>query len=177
MKVLFRQPTLRDVKRIHEIAQEFYKGFEVSKEILTNWVRNLPEQFIVVKIDGEIEGSVFWEYLKEIKAVPYFHKTSDYNSPHGKYAYVSEIVIADKFKDKGLMWLLYGAMEISLKKDCKGIIWLTGNPKLIQKMAHEETEHTLLKIGGFKFVKRARNWEYAPGKFNNTHNIYFKELK
>jgi hypothetical protein len=74
------------------------------------------------------------------------------------------------------MWLLYGAMEVSLKNDCEGIIWLTGNPKYIHLMEHEETEHTMIKAGGFRYVKRVKNWEYGPGKFNSSHNIYLKEI-
>lgn len=176
MEILFRQPKLKDVRRIHEIAKEFYKGYEASKEVLTGWIKNLPKQFIVVEVNGKIEGCIFWEYLEKIQAIPYFHKSQNYNSPKGKYAYVSEIVIADKYKNRGLMWLLYGAMEISLKEDCKGIIWLTGVPELIHKMSHEETEHTILKIGGFKFVRQTKNWESAPGKYTDSHNIFFKKL-
>ena len=121
-----------------------------------DWIRNLPEQFMVVEVGEEIAGCIFWEYLENIKAIPYFHKTHDYNSPEGKYAYVSEVVIAEKYKKRGLMWLLYGVMEASLKEGCQGIIWVTGNPQLVHKMSHEETEHTILKIGGFKFMRVAR---------------------
>jgi hypothetical protein len=176
MKILFRQPKSKDADRIHQISKEFYKGYETTKKVLEGWIRDLSKQFIVVEVDNKIEGCVFWEYLDEIKAIPYFHKSKDHNSPKGKYAYVSEIVISDKYKNKGMMWLLYGATEISLKKDCQGIIWLTGAPELIHKMSHEETEHTILKIGGFKFIKKAKNWESAPGRFTDSHNIYFKKL-
>jgi len=101
MKILFRQPKLKDESQIHEISEEFYKGYETTKDVLRGWIKDLPKQFIVVEINGKIEGCVFWEYLEEIKAIPYFHKSEDYNSPKGKYAYVSEIVIADKFRNRG----------------------------------------------------------------------------
>ena len=116
MKITFRNPSIKDVKPIHLIAQEFYQGYETNETILTDWITNSPKQFVVVEIDEKIEGCIFWEYLDEIKALPYFHKTQDFNSPQSRYAYVSEIVISKKYKEKGLMWLLYGAMEISLKK-------------------------------------------------------------
>jgi hypothetical protein len=176
MNIEFRNPTLDDIDAIHEIAKEYYKGYEASKEVLTGWIKDATSQFIVVEVAGEIAGCIFWEYLDEIKAIPYFHESKDYNSSKGKYAYVSEIVIAEKYKRKGLIWLLYGVLEINLKDDCKGIIWVTGNPKYIHVMEHEETEHTMIKAGRFKYVKRVKDWEYAPGKFNNSHNIYFKKI-
>ena len=176
MRIIFRHPKPKDLGAVHKVAQEYYQGFEISKEVLTGWIKDLPKQFIIIEIKGEIAGCIFWEYLNEIKAIPYFHKVKNFNQSKGKYAYISEIVIADKYKNKGIMWLLYGAMGISLKKECQGIIWVTGEPRLTHRFPHVEAEQTILKIDGFKLVKRAKNWEYAPENYVSDHNIYFKKI-
>ncbi|MFQ6010152.1 MAG: hypothetical protein ACE5J7_03485 [Candidatus Aenigmatarchaeota archaeon] len=62
-------------------------------------------------------------------------------------------------------------MEKAREKDCKVIIWLTG-----QKKKHDKIELSFIKKNNFTLYSNVKNWEAYPGKFVSDHSIWIKEL-
>lgn len=167
----FRKATISDIYQIQAIEEDFYEGFKLPQTVLRYWINNLSENFLVAEDGGKLVGCIFWEQLKEIKAIPYFHRSYDFHKSGGKYAYISEVGVLDKNAD--LLQQLFNKVVKSAKKNnIKAIIWLTG----MDKKGHDAIERGLLEKNGFEKFKKVKRWEYSPGKFSENHWIFVKEL-
>lgn len=168
--VILRRAKLSDIKQIQEIEKEYYEGFSCPEETLTEWINGLNENFIVAEVNNGIAGFIFFEYLTKITAVPFIHKL-EHNS-HGKYVYVSEMGILDKFRSSDILQRLFDKLyEKSKKEGCKAVIWLTGS-----KYKHDNIELSILQKNGFERKDNVKHWEAYPGSFIDDHYIWIKPI-
>lgn len=165
MFMRIRKATPNDIKEIQLVEQDYYKGFVCDKKTLESWIRT--ENFFVAEENNKIIGFIFFEFLNEIKALPFIHKPIN---KEGKCAYVSEIsVINQNIK---LMQDLFDFMlKIVKERGCRALMWVTGG-----KSKHDKLELEIIKNNSFVKGKNVVNWECYPGKFVSDHWIYIKEL-
>lgn len=164
----FRSATIKDIKQIQQVEKEYYENFNCSKKVLKLWIEKLPENFIIAEQNRKIIGFIFFEYLDRIKALPFIHKPE--NKKSGKFAYVSEVAVLDKFEC--ILQKLYIALINEAKKNkCKKIIWLTG-----RKKKHDKIEIGLLSQNGFIKNKNIKRWEAYPNCFVSDHWIWEKQI-
>jgi len=71
-----------------------------------------------------------------------------------------------------LQQLFNRVVKLARQKDIRAIIWVTG----LDEEGHDVMERGLIEKIGFKRLKHAGRWEYAPGKFSEKHWIFIKEL-
>jgi len=164
--MIFRQAKLEDIKKIQEIERKYYEGFNCPLKTLEEWIKNLPENFIVAEQNKKIIGFIFFEYLNETKAVPFIHTLE--HKKDGRFVYVSEVGVLDRHENV-LQQLLDKLIEKAIKDDCKKIIWLTG-----QKYKHDKLESKILKQNNFTKLKKVFEWEYYPNKFVSDHWLWEK---
>jgi N-acetylglutamate synthase-like GNAT family acetyltransferase len=162
--MMLRKANTNDVDRIVELEKDYYDGYSISKNVLAEWIRT--GRYYVVEKDGEIVGSIYFEFLKEIKSLPWEHEAVD-EKPN--YVYISEIAI--KSEDV-LQELFSKVLESAQQRSVKSILWLTG-----EKSKHDRIEQKFLKSNNFVKKERVENWEYAPGYFISDHSIWELELK
>jgi N-acetylglutamate synthase-like GNAT family acetyltransferase len=166
--LVFRSAKLGDIEDIQRIEREYYEGFSCSKHELINWIGNLSENFIVAEKDLKIIGFIFFEYLDEIKAIPFIHKLE--HKKKGKYAYLSEIGVFDNHEE--VLQQLFERMIEKAKKDgCEKVIWLTG-----QKHKHDKIETNILIKNKFIKLKQISKWEAFPDHYVSDHWLYKKVL-
>jgi len=170
----FRQARVEDVEQIQKVENEYYDGFFIPDKTLESWIRTLPENFIIAEEDDEIIGCIFFEYLRKVKAIPYVHDITKTHVPDGKYAYISEIAIKEKYKTTDVIQKLFDMMLEKYKKDkIKGIICLTGPP---DRIGHDLTENQLINANGFVRKNRIKKWEAWPNFFVDDHWIWVKTI-
>jgi len=161
---MIRKANPNDVDKIIEIEKGYYDGYSISKNILTEWIRTGRYYVIENEKDGIVIGSIYFEFLKEIRDLPWEHKTVD-EEPN--YVYISEIAV----KSEDVLHELFSkVLEAARERNAKSILWLTG-----EKSKHDKIEQGFLKSSGFKLKQHVKKWEYAPGYFISDHNIW--ELK
>jgi hypothetical protein len=169
-KIVFRNATLKDIEQIQMIESEYYEGFSLPKAILNNWIKKLSNNFIIAEKDNEIMGFIFYEYLTEMKALPFVHEKE--HDIIGKYVYISEVGVLDKYADYKILDRLYDEMFTRIKKDKRRfIIWLTG-----EKMKHDKIEKNLLIFKGFVKKDNIKHWECFPETFVDDHYIWLKKI-
>ncbi len=166
-----RKAAVSDIPQIQLIEKEYYGGLELPEEILRDWIENLPENFFVAEKDGELAGHIFWEQMKDIRAIPFFHRSEEFHRPNGSYFYISEIGVLSG-NSILLQQLFDGVVESAKRKRIKGVVWVTG----ADKEGHDLAERSLIVENGFRKFKHAGRWEYAPGRFSEKHWIYLKEM-
>ena len=165
-----RSAKLKDIKQIQKIEKEYYEGFKCPIEILKNWIGNLNENFMVAEEGKKIIGFIFFEYLNEIKAIPFVHKLE--HKKNGKFVYISEIGILNEFQDSNILQQLFNQLLDKAKQDdCKSIIWLTGS-----KHKHDEIESEILRDNNFIKKENVKNWEAYPNYYVNNHYIWTKQI-
>jgi UDP:flavonoid glycosyltransferase YjiC (YdhE family) len=160
---MLREANTNDVDKIIELEKDYYDGYSISKNVLENWIRT--GRYYVVEKDGMIVGSIYFEFLQEIKDLPWEHETVD-EEPN--YIYISEIAI--KSEDV-LQELFSKVLEAAQEHNVKAILWLTG-----EKSKHDQIEQRFLKLNGFILEKHVDRWECAPGYFIDDHNIWIKKI-
>jgi len=166
----FRPATIQDIEQIQEIEREYYEGFNCLKETLKNWIQNLSNNFIIAEDNNKIIGFIFFEYLNEIKAIPFIH-TLQHNSK-GKYVYISEVGISNDSQNSDILQKLFiKLLEKSKKDNCKAVIWLTGS-----KAKHDKIESQMLINNNFIKKQNIKNWEAYPNHFVNDHYLWIKEI-
>jgi len=164
-----RTANLLDISEIQRIEKEYYNGFNCPYETLKNWIEK-SENFIVAEVDKEIAGFVFFEYLSEIKDLPFVHEFEYFKD--GKFAYISEIGVLKKFQDFEVLQKLFEFAVSKIKIDGKKVvIWLTG-----EKMKHDKIEKKLLIKNNFEEFKKVTSWECFPGVFVHDHALWIKKL-
>lgn len=161
----FRPAKIRDIKQIQQIEKEYYEGFSCSEETLKSWIEPLAENFIIAEENGKIIGFIFFEFLDEVKAIPFIHDTKTTNNPKGSYVYITELGIIDSHVDL-IQELFDKVVEIAKKKNKKSIIWLTGD-----KSKHDKIERDLIQGNGFMRKNRIEKWEAYPNYFVSDHWI------
>lgn len=130
----------------------------------------MSENFIVAEENGKIIGFIFFEYLDQIQAIPFVHELM--HKRNGKFAYISEVGILDKYRDMGILQQLFKKLVEKARKDnCEKIIWLTG-----QEHKHDKIEINLLLQNSFTKTKNIQKWEAHPGHFVDDHWIWEKQL-
>ncbi len=156
--------------QIQKIEKEYYEGFSCPEETLKNWIQNLHENFIVAQANNKIVGFIFFEYLTEIRALPFVHELK--HNPDGKYVYISEIGFLDKFQDSDIPQKLFNKLIGKSKKDgCKMLVWLTGS-----KSKHDKTESGILLDNHFTKKQNVKHWEAYHNYFVDDHYIWTKEI-
>jgi hypothetical protein len=160
---MIRKAITQDLKQIIELEKEYYTGHSISEEILVKWIKN--GNFFVLEENSAIVGSIYFEFLDEIKDLPWYHEPI---KSLGKYAYISEIAVDS---DDKVPALFDEVLKVARKNDCEGIIWLTG-----EKGNHDKIEQGFIKTNSFKVFKKVENWECAPGYFVNDHSLWLKKL-
>src|SRR4030042_2735461 len=133
-----RNATLNDIKAIQSVEKDYYEGFSCDEETLKSWIKN--NNFFVAEENNKSAGFIYFEFIGEIKALPFIHKPA-----RGKdgYAYVSEIGVVNS--SVNLMQKLFDFMlKITEEKDCKAVIWVTGG-----KSKHDKLEMEIIKNNGF----------------------------
>ncbi len=161
---MIREVNISDSKQIIELEKDYYEEYSISEGVLTKWIEN--GNFFVMEENSKIVGSIYFEFLNEIKDLPWYHEPI---KGLGKYVYVSEIAIDSKDK---IPILFNEVLKVAEKNNCEAIIWLTG-----EKGSHDKIEQDFLKANGFKISKRVENWECSPGYFVHDHSLWLKELK
>jgi len=168
--ITFRSTNLKDIEQIQKIEKEYYEGFMCPKDILKSWIKELPENFIVAEEDNKIFGFIFFEYLNEIKAIPFVHKLE--HKPNGKYVYISEVGISKRSEDSDILQRLFEKVIEKSKNDgCKMIIWLTGF-----KSKHDKIETNILLNNGFAKKENVKYWEAYPNFFVDDHYLWTKKI-
>jgi N-acetylglutamate synthase-like GNAT family acetyltransferase len=160
---MLRKANPNDVDKIVELEKNYYDGYSISKNILAKWIRT--GRYYVVERGGVVIGSIYFEFLKEIKGLPWEHEAVD-EKPN--YVYISEIAVKS---EEILKELFSKVMEVAREQNVKAILWLTG-----EKAKHDKIEQRFLKSNGFKVKQHVDEWECAPGYFISDHNIWIKGL-
>lgn len=106
----FRSAKLQDIEQIQQIENEYYDGFYLPDKVLKSWIQILPENFIIAEENNKAIGCIFFEYLEKVKAIPYVHDISKTHVPDGKYAYISEIAIKEKYKTVDIIQKMFDTM-------------------------------------------------------------------
>jgi len=161
---MLRKAKPSDVDKIIELEKIYYERFSISKNVLTEWTKT--GRYYVIEKDGSIIGSIYFEFLKEVRDLPWEHKPVD-EEPN--YIYISEIAV--KSEDV-LKELFSKVLEAALKNNVKAILWLTG-----EKGKHDKIEKSFLKSNGFILQQHVDKWECAPGYFITDHSIWVKEVR
>jgi len=158
-----REANISDLKQIIELEKEYYKGYSISEELLAKWIEN--GNFSVIEENSKIVGSIYFEFLNEIKDLPWCHESI---KGLGKYIYISEIAVDSKNR---VPILFNQVLKVAEENNCKAVIWLTG-----EKSNHDKIEQEFLKTNDFKIFKPVENWECAPGQFIHDHSLWVKEI-
>jgi hypothetical protein len=161
---MIRKAKIIDAKSIIELEKRYYDGYSISEDFLLKWIRN--GNFYVSEENSKITDSIYFEYLDEIKDLPWCHEPI---SETGKYIYISEV---GTDKDEINPDLFKEALKAVRENNCEGIIWLTG-----VKSNHDRIEQAFLKSNGFEKYKDVENWECSPNYFINDHSLWIKDLK
>ena len=161
---MIREANKSDSKQIIELEKRYYDGHSISEELLIKWMEN--GNFFVIEQDSKIVGSIYFEFLNEIKDLPWHHESV---KGLGKYIYISEIAVDSKDR---VSLLFSRVLEVAKENNCEGIIWLTG-----EKANHDKIEQGFLKTNSFKVFKPVENWEAAPGYFLQDHSLWLMKLK
>lgn len=169
--VILRKAKLSDIKQIQEIEKEYYEGFSCPEKTLIEWINGSNENFIVAEVNNVIVGFIFFEYLAKISAVPFIHKLE--HNLKGKYVYISEIGILNKFRNSDILQKLFDKLFEKSKKDgCNAIIWLTGS-----KSKHDNIELSILQKNGFEKGENVKHWEAYPCHFLDDHYLWIKPIQ
>jgi N-acetylglutamate synthase-like GNAT family acetyltransferase len=168
--ITFRSTNLQDIEQIQQIEKEYYEGFMCPEDILKSWIKELPENFIVAEEDKKILGFIFFEYLNEIKTIPFVHKLE--HKPNGKYVYISEVGISKRSDDSDILQRLFEKVIEKSKKDARRlIVWLTGS-----KSKHDKIETNILISNQFTKKENVKNWEAYPNFFVDDHYLWIKKI-
>jgi len=160
---MLRKANPNDVDKIVELEKDYYDGYSISKNILAKWIKS--GRYYVVERGGAVVGSIYFEFLKKIKDLPWEHEAVD-EKPN--YIYISEIAV----KSENILKELFSkVLEVAQEQNVKAILWLTG-----EKAKHDQIEQRFLKSNGFKLKQHVDEWECAPDYFINDHNIWIKGL-
>ena len=159
--IMLRKANPNDIDKIVELEKDYYDGYSISKNILENWIRT--GRYHVVEKDGIVIGSIYFEFLQEIKDLPWEHNAVD-EEPN--YVYISEIAVRS---EDVLQELFSKVLEVAQEHSTKAILWLTG-----EKSKHDHIEQRFLKSNGFKLKQHVEKWDCAPGYFLDDHNIWIK---
>jgi len=158
---MIRKASLEDIDKIRRLERDYYNDHSISERILVKWIKN--GNFFVIEEDSIIVGSIYFEFLDEIKDLPWEHDPIGAES--GKYIYISEIAVDSKER----IPILFEKVS-KAAKGCEGIIWITG-----EKSKHDQIEQEFLKKNKFKKYKHVTYWEITPDNFVNDHNLYLKK--
>ena len=161
---MVREANISDAKQIIELEKDYYEGYSISEEVLVKWIEN--GNFFVTEENSKIVGSIYFEFLNEIKDLPWYHEPI---KGLGKYAYISEIAIDSKDR---VPILFNEVLKVAKENSCEAIVWLTG-----EKGSHDKIEQDFLKANGFKISKKVESWECAPDYFVHDHSLWFKKIK
>ncbi|MFA5349095.1 MAG: GNAT family N-acetyltransferase [Candidatus Paceibacterota bacterium] len=160
---MLRKALISDIEQIIKLEKKYYDRYSISEELLSRWINN--DNFFVIDDNSKIIGSIYFEFLDEIEALPWYHEPIN---SLGDYAYISEIAV----DSKDAMSLLFGkVLETSREKHCKAIIWLTG-----EKSNHDKLEKAFLSTNNFAIFKKVDNWECAPNYFIHDHSLWINKL-
>jgi hypothetical protein len=160
---MIRKAKTGDIKDIIELEKKYYDGYSVSEGLLLKWIEN--GNFYIAEENSKIIGSIYFEFLDEIKDLPWHHEPI---VGLGKYIYISEIAV----ESGEMVSVLFAEVLKSAKKnDCEGIVWLTGI-----KLNHDKIEKAFLKSNGFEKYKDVKNWECSPNYFIDDHSLWIKNL-
>ena len=162
---MIQQAKISDIKQIQELEKMYYDGYFISESILAQWIKN--RYFFLIEEDSKIVGSIYFEFLDEIKDLPWEHPSI--KNKTGKYVYISEISI--DFPER-INELFAKIVKTAKDANCAAIIWLTG-----EKAKHDRIEQKFLEQNGFKVYKKVDNWECSPKYFIHDHSLWIKELK
>lgn len=169
--VNFRLAKFQDIEQIQQVEKEYYERFSCPRKILKSWIRQLPENFIVAEEGVKVIAFIFFEYLDEIKAVPFVHEIA--HKENGKFVYISEVGILDEYKNTNILQELFEKIIEKARKDnCEKIIWLTG-----QQHKHDKNELNLLLQNKFVKTKNVKHWEAYSGHFVDDHWIWEKVIE
>jgi len=161
---MIRKANTSDLKQIIELEKDYYESYSISEEILTKWIEN--GNFFVIEENSKIVGSIYFEFLNEIKDLPWYHKPI---KGLGRYIYISEIAVDSKDK---VPILFEEVLKAARENNCEAIVWLTGD-----KGTHDKIEQDFLKANSFEIFKLVENWECSPEYFIHDHSIWVKKLK
>ena len=160
---MVRKANIEDLKQIIELEKKYYEGYSISEELLNKWIKN--GNFFVIEEESKILGSIYFEFLDEIKDLPWYHEPIN---KQGKYIYISEIAVDSQDK---ISILFNEVIKVAKENNCEAIIWLTG-----EKSNHDKIEQNFLKENGFEIFKNIENWECSPGYFIHDHSLWLKKL-
>ena len=155
-----------DIKDIQKIEKKYYGGYFCPQGVLKNWLKS--RNFLIAKRKNKIITFLFLETVNQIKALPFIHQLQ---KKSGKYLYVSEIGILDRYIKTDAFSQLFLKM-LDRNKGKKGIIWITGG-----KSKHDKIELKLIRRLGFKRLKKINKWEVCPGYFISDHHLWFKKFE
>jgi len=160
---MLRKANPSDVDEIIELEKDYYDSYSISKDVLAKWIGT--GRYYVVEKDGIVIGSIYFEFLQEIKDLPWEHETMD-EEPN--YVYISEIAV----KSEDVIQELFSkVLEAAREHNVKAILWLTG-----EKAKHDRIEQRFLESNDFVLKQHIEKWECAPGYFIGDHNIWIKKL-
>lgn len=161
---MIRKATTSDSKQIIELEKGYYDGYSISEGVLIEWIKN--GNFFVSEENSKLVGSIYFEFLNEIKDLPWEHEPI---KEFGKYLYISEIAIDSAGR---IPALFSEVLKVAKENKCEAIIWLTG-----EGGNHDKTEQNFLKENGFKLFRKVENWECSPSYFVHDHSLYLNNLK
>ena len=162
---------MQDIADIQAIEKQYYDGFSCPEANLKQWVEKLSKNFFVAVSDNYVVAFLFFEYLDEIKAIPFVHEIE--HSANGKYVYVSEVGILDEFTKSDILQTLFDAMKRkATSANCEGIVWLTGS-----KNKHDQLEQSILAGNSFVKKESVQNWEACPNHYVNDHYIWYLDIR
>jgi len=160
---MIRKAGTSDIADIIELEKNYYDGYSISEDLLLKWIEN--GNFFVFEENSKIVGSIYFEFLAEIKDLPWHHEPI---TGLGKYVYISEIAVES---DKIIDILFVEVLKMAKENNCESIVWLTG-----VKSNHDKIEQKFLKSNGFEKYKDVKNWECSPNYFIDDHSLWIKKI-
>lgn len=169
--VQIKPAKIQDIQAIQEIERQYYEGFSCPTEVLEKWIKKSTDNFLVaVDSKHHVVAFLFFEYLDEIKAIPFIHEPA--HSKNGKHVYVSEVGVLDKYLESDILQTLFDSMKRKATlDDCHGIVWLTGS-----KRKHDQAEQSILAGNSFIKHERVKDWEAYPNHHVNDHYIWYLNI-
>lgn len=160
---MLRKAEPSDADNIISLEKSYYDGYSIGKDALLAWIKT--GRYWVLEENGAVVGSIYFEFLDEIKDLPWVHGPVD-ETPN--YIYISEVAAES---ENILPALFSKVLETAREHGVKAVLWLTG-----EKAKHDRVEQRFLKANGFELEQNIKKWECAPGIFLSDHSIWIKRL-
>ncbi len=176
----FKKLELNNLEDILEMEEKMYwQGKEWQKlwqkearnkfkELIKDYLINYPNGcWGLFNTTGELLAAVIFTRLNKVKAIPYFHRFSNYFETAGKIIYVQVFAVKNSESEENLAEKIYEQLERVAKH--------IGGQKVAVLIYSSFLEEKILNKLGYKIEYNNLQWEIYPDKFVNC-KIYTRTV-